>query len=267
MQPATPEHAPRGPIDCETAVRRLWDYLDDRLPAMAHDLVEAHLASCELCPPHFEFAGEMRKALAASLRPISNDDEARLRVRVRSALERVAASEASDEDGGPRGPRPTRGTPVLHDGDVFPSLTLDVVGGGTIDLPGDLGGSYAVVLIYRGSWCPYCNAQLAAYARAADGLAELGIEVVALSTDDEATSAALAAKHGLRFRLAYGVDAEAVSAATGAYVSDDARYLQSTGFVLDPNGRVITAVYSSGAVGRLAVDDVLGLVRHAKSGR
>jgi len=42
------------------------------------------------------------------------------------------------------------------------------VGGGTISLPDDLADSYGVVLIYRGSWCPYCNAQLAAFSRARD---------------------------------------------------------------------------------------------------
>jgi hypothetical protein len=39
----------------------------------------------------------------------------------------------------------------------------------------------------------------------------------------------------------------------------------STGFVLDPGGQVITAVYSSGAIGRLAADDVVGFVGYVKS--
>lgn len=96
MRPATPDLATAGPIDCETAVRRLWDFLDGRLPGMTHTEVEAHLASCELCPPHFAFAREMRKALAASPMPVSVNDEAQLRDRVRGALERTAAN--ADED-------------------------------------------------------------------------------------------------------------------------------------------------------------------------
>lgn len=95
MQPATLAHAVGGPIDCETAVRRLWDYIDGRLPAMTRDEVEAHLSSCERCPPHFAFAGEMRKALRASPMPLSSDDESRLRLRVRGALER-ATTDATD---------------------------------------------------------------------------------------------------------------------------------------------------------------------------
>ena len=96
MPSGAQDHTPPSPIDCETAVRRLWDFLDGRLPAMTHGEVEAHLASCELCPPHFAFASEMRKALAASGRPLSTGDEARLWLRVRGALERVSTGAEGD---------------------------------------------------------------------------------------------------------------------------------------------------------------------------
>ena len=150
----------------------------------------------------------------------------------------------------------------LRNGQPFPPLEVPAVGGGTISLPDDLAGSYGVILIYRGSWCPYCNAQLAAFSRALDALTELGAKVVALSVDDEATSAALAARHKLRFPVGHSADAGKVAAATGAYVNDDRRHLQSTGFVLAPDGTVLVAVYSSDAIGRLAADDVAGYVRY-----
>jgi peroxiredoxin len=150
----------------------------------------------------------------------------------------------------------------LQNGDRFPEITLDRVGGGTLSLPGDLAGSYGVILFYRGSWCPYCNAQLAAFSRSADALAEAGVRVVALSVDDRETAGALVARLRLEFPVGYGADADAIAAATGAYLNDTPRYLQSTGFVLDPGGSVITAVYSTGAIGRLVPDDVAGLVRY-----
>ena len=150
----------------------------------------------------------------------------------------------------------------LRNGQPFPPLEVPAVDGGTISLPDDLAGSYGVVLIYRGSWCPYCNAQLAAFSRALDALTELGAKVVALSVDDEATSAALAARHKLRFPVGHSADAGKVAAVTGAYVNDDPRYLQSTGFVLAPDGTVQVAVYSSDAIGRLVADDVAGYIRY-----
>jgi peroxiredoxin len=150
----------------------------------------------------------------------------------------------------------------LRNGQPFPPLEVPAVGGGTISLPDDLAGSYGVVLIYRGSWCPYCNAQLAAFSRALDALTELGVKVVALSVDDEETSAALVAKHKLRFPVGHSADAGKVAAATGAYINDEPRYLQSAGFVLAPDGTVRVAVYSSDAIGRLVADDVAGYIRY-----
>jgi anti-sigma factor RsiW len=74
------------PIDCETAVMRLWDFLDGRLPSIARAEVEAHLATCALCPPHFAFARSMQRALANSTLVPGDDEDARLVERVRNAL-------------------------------------------------------------------------------------------------------------------------------------------------------------------------------------
>ncbi len=153
----------------------------------------------------------------------------------------------------------------LQNGQTFPGLEIPAVGGGTISLPDDLEGSFGVVLIYRGSWCPYCNAQLASFSGAADRFAEIGIKVIAVSVDDEATSAGLVAKHHLQFPVGHSADIDEVAAATGAYTNESPRHLQSTGFVLAPDGTVLTAVYSSGAIGRLVAEDVAGLVTYAKA--
>ncbi len=154
---------------------------------------------------------------------------------------------------------------LLHPGDKFPALTVAQVGGGFLQLPDVLDGHFGVVLFYRGSWCPYCNAQLRAFQRAKDDLAEVGAQVVALSVDDEATTAELVAKHGLEFGVGYGADARALAAATGAFVNDDQLFLQSTGFVLDPAGLVAVGVYSTGAIGRLVPEDVIGLIRYLRT--
>jgi peroxiredoxin len=154
--------------------------------------------------------------------------------------------------------------PLLNPGDPFPQLVISTVGGQTLTLPGAFAGEFAVVLFYRGSWCPYCNAQLRAFQRACQELAATGIRVVALSVDDRETTAALAGKHKLTFPIGYGADAPAVAAATGAFVNPDPVYLQSTGFVLDPAGKVVVSVYSSGAIGRLVPEDVVGLVRYVR---
>lgn len=150
----------------------------------------------------------------------------------------------------------------LNYGQRLPQLDVAAVGGGVISLPGDLAGSYGVILIYRGSWCPYCNAQLTAFSRAVDTLSELNVKVVALSVDGEDTSAELVAKRKLRFPVGHSADADKIAAAIGAYVNDDPHYLQSTGIILAPDETVRLAVYSSGAIGRLVPDDVAGFIRY-----
>jgi len=154
--------------------------------------------------------------------------------------------------------------PLLNPGDPFPQLTMNVLGGETLTVPDAFADDFATVLFYRGSWCPYCNAQLRAFQQSGQALTDARIRVAALSVDDEATTAALAAKHGLTFPVGYGADAPAVAALTGAFVNPAPVFLQSTGFVLNPAGNVVVSVYSSGAIGRLVPDDVIGLVRYLR---
>jgi peroxiredoxin len=153
---------------------------------------------------------------------------------------------------------------LLRPADPFPPLTVALPGGDTLTVPDALAGGFGVVLFYRGSWCPYCNAQLRAFQRAGSGLAEVGARVVALSVDDEATTGELIARHGLTFPVGYSADARAIARATGAFVNEDPLFVQSTGFVLDPEGRVVVSVYSSGAIGRLVPEDVIGMIRYLR---
>jgi peroxiredoxin len=154
--------------------------------------------------------------------------------------------------------------PLLRPGDRFPSLTVPLLGGGSLVLPDALQGHFGVILFYRGHWCPYCNGQLRAFQRSHDKLTELDTKVVALSVEDEATTQTLADEHGLTFPLGYSADADETSEATGAFVNEDPKYLQSTGFVLDADSKIVVSVYSSGAIGRLVPEDVTGLIRYLR---
>lgn len=155
--------------------------------------------------------------------------------------------------------------PLLHAGDVFPSLTITAPGERPIVLPEAFAGSFGVVLFSRGSWCRTCVEQLRAFQRSTARFAKAGIQVVALSADDEAITAELVAKYGITYPIGHSADVRAVSESTGAFISVDPPHLQSTGFVLDPAGKVNISVYSCGAIGQLLPDDVLDLVRDLES--
>jgi peroxiredoxin len=154
--------------------------------------------------------------------------------------------------------------PLLNPGDPFPQLALTIPGGETFRVPERFDGQFGVLLFYRGSWCPYCNAQLRAFQRSSSALAAAGVQIAALSVDDEASTVDLIDKHGLTYPVGFGADARAIADLTGAFVNPNPVYLQSTGFVLDPQGKVVVSVYSSGAIGRLVPEDIAGLLRYLR---
>lgn len=99
---------------------------------------------------------------------------------------------------------------------------------------------------------------------AQERLIDIGAQIVARSVGDEPATVKLIAKHDLEFPVGHSADTAALAAATGAFINGERVYLQSTRFVLDPGGRVVVSVYSSGAIGRLVPEDVIGLIRHLR---
>jgi anti-sigma factor (TIGR02949 family) len=53
-------------IDCLTAVRQLWDYLDEELSEARMAAIKQHLQHCEECLPHHDFAARFLEALRAT---------------------------------------------------------------------------------------------------------------------------------------------------------------------------------------------------------
>ncbi|MFB6785807.1 peroxiredoxin-like family protein [Streptomyces olivaceus] len=91
------------------------------------------------------------------------------------ALEAFRAEQASLDAAGV--PDAVAGT-----GSVMPDARLLDVRGDTVTLEQARGGRPAVVVFYRGAWCPYCNVALRTYQRelAAD-LDERGVALIAVS--------------------------------------------------------------------------------------
>jgi peroxiredoxin len=154
---------------------------------------------------------------------------------------------------------------LLRNGESFPELEIPAVGGGTLVLPDTVRGSFAVILTYRGAWCPFCTAQLAGFAAEKASLDAIGVKVVAFSVEDELTSSKLTAQVGLNFPLGHSADADRVAEVTGTFTNDSPKYLQPTAFTLTPEGTVMAAVYSTQAIGRLVAPDLIKFVSFMKS--
>ena len=90
-------------------------------------------------------------------------------------------------------------------------------------------------------------------------LRDLGITVVAASVDSCDRTQTLA--EGLRLRyvqMLAELDGAAVAEATGAFLqTGDRTFLHATGFLLDPSGKIVNAVYSTGPIGRFSANDIL----------
>lgn len=152
----------------------------------------------------------------------------------------------------------------LENGTEFPRLVMAKAGGGELSLPDELQGSLGVVLAYRGSWCLRCNAQLASFQEMLPRLADAGIRVAAFSTDDQEHAMEMVASHGLTFPVGFGVDLRKVGEILQGYINEERGSLESSNFLLRPDGSIELSVYASGPIGRLTPEDVLDFINRRR---
>lgn len=96
-------------------------------------------------------------------------------------------------------------------------------------------------------------------------LDDLGVKVYALSTDTEEDAAKTVERHKLSYPVGWGLDGAAVGERTGAYVDPEKGHLQATSFILQ-DGRVMHVTYSSGPLGRLQAEHLVGFVEYVRGG-
>lgn len=92
----------------------------------------------------------------------------------------------------PLGPENARPLAV---GAEIPAVSLQAPDGSAVDLRALVLAQPTVLIVYRGGWCPFCNAHLGELAAIEPALAELGFRVVAFSPERPETLAAALAKH------------------------------------------------------------------------
>lgn len=68
-------------------------------------------------------------------------------------------------------------------GEKIPNFTLKSVENTDVDLTALISKKKTILVFYRGGWCPYCNAHLAALAEAEKELLDLGYQIIAISPD------------------------------------------------------------------------------------
>src|SRR5271163_2178109 len=91
---------------------------------------------------------------------------------------------------------------VVSVGDTLPSFTLSDASGSPVSLDQLVEAGPAVIVFYRGGWCPYCNVALRTYQRElVPELAAFGARLVAISPQSPDQSLSTAEKAGLEFTV------------------------------------------------------------------
>jgi hypothetical protein len=88
-------------------------------------------------------------------------------------------------------------------------------------VPDAFAGLFGVLLFSAGHGARTATPSCAPSRAPAPSWPRPGVRVAGLSVDDEATTTALIARHGLTFPVGYGADAHAIAALTGAFANPD----------------------------------------------
>ena len=103
-------------------------------------------------------------------------------------------------------------------------------------LSGQLEMGPVVLVFYRGDWCPYCNGQLASYARRFEEFEERGAQIAGISVDPPPNNAGMVGKLQLPFPLLSDPEGE-LARMCGLWDEEDGVAVPSV-VVVDQSGEV-----------------------------
>ncbi|WP_157947573.1 peroxiredoxin-like family protein [Abditibacterium utsteinense] len=139
-----------------------------------------------------------------------------------------------------------------------PEISLLDSTGTQYELTKSLANGPAILVFYRGGWCPYCNTQLAGLSKIEPKLLKMGYRVFAISPDSPAELSKTVDKHKLPYKLLSDSKMEATRAMGLAYQVDAETVEKYKGYGIDfmkssggqsQNKLPIPAVYMVGSDG------------------
>ncbi|HEY4370389.1 MAG TPA: peroxiredoxin-like family protein [Burkholderiales bacterium] len=101
---------------------------------------------------------------------------------------------------------------ALKAGARAPEVTLTNAQSRPVRLAEACGGMPAIVIFYRGGWCPYCNLTLRAYQKLLPQIEEAGARMIAITPETPDQSLSTAEKNALAFQVLSDPDLQAASA-------------------------------------------------------
>jgi peroxiredoxin len=147
----------------------------------------------------------------------------------------------------------------LAAGAAVPDVTVRTADGQPFALRTETAKQPALLVFYRGGWCPFCTRHLAKLQEAQPELKTLGYRILAISADPPAALKPAADKHQLTYTLLSDSERRAADAFGLSFRLDDetAKKYQGYRLPLNPTGDggfwlPVPAVYLVGRDGRIA---------------
>jgi len=97
-----------------------------------------------------------------------------------------------------------------------------------------------------------------------DEFSRKNIQVIAASVDDLEHARETVDKYRISFKVGYDLSAKEISSRTGAFYDSKDGYLHATGYIINPDARIASGVYSTLAIGCLVPKECLGLIDYFK---
>ena len=91
-------------------------------------------------------------------------------------------------------------SPLLY-GEKIPNAVLKTPDAENHNVSSIIKKKPTILLVYRGGWCPYCNAHLAEIQQAESEILELGYQLIAISPDSPKNLKPTDEKHNLNYSL------------------------------------------------------------------
>jgi peroxiredoxin len=118
-------------------------------------------------------------------------------------------------------------------GSKLPDVVLATLDGKPTTLKAQVGGKPAILVFYRGGWCPYCNLQLSELRLIQKQAEALGYRIIAISPDLPTELARTLGKDKLEYTLLSDSKADALRAFGIGYRLDAATYAQYKTYGID----------------------------------
>jgi peroxiredoxin len=155
-----------------------------------------------------------------------------------------------------------------------PALNVPLVGGGRFVLGAAPGEKFDLLVFYRGLHCPICAKYLLELERLAPEFAQRGVQVLALSSDEESRATEMAQKvqakgvkfgYGLSLRSArqWELYISTSRGKTSIGIDEPALFSEPGVFIVRPDGTLYYGAVQTMPFARPAFQDLLGAIDFA----